>query len=97
MVERLIRISPNGEEAIFLYDDKIPWKDLGEMKCRRASDVVFDKESQKWAIVPPTGEDFFIGITDRRFETRQDAIDYEIEVMEGFLQKNPYISDLIGG
>jgi len=82
MVERLIRISPDGKEIIFLYDDQVPWADLGKMQCSRASDVVFDEEKQAWKIVFPNGK--VVGY----FTKRESAIHHEIFLLEGALAED---------
>lgn len=75
-MERLIKIDESGN-LIFLYDDLIPWKDLGRMECERASDVVFDAEAQGWVIVLKNGER--IGSIHAK---REDAVAEEVKILE---------------
>lgn len=83
-MQRLIKISPDGSEVTFLYDDKIPWESIGRMKCVRASDVVFDTGVQKWMIIPMQNysEKTLMAFSGNRFSTRQDAVNYEVKILE---------------
>lgn len=73
----------------FLYDDGIPWGDVGRMECKRASDVIFDPTDQRWKIqsfLPPYD---LIG----SFHSREDAIKMEILLMEDLLKVGPEVVD----
>ncbi len=81
-MERLVKIDCDGN-LTFLYDDKMPWRDLGEMKCERASDVVFDGPTQKWVIrIPYKFGSSQIYKTMGFFDSREEAIEREIEILE---------------
>ena len=84
-MERLLRIDPDGSAITFLYDDRFGMPELGLMGVKRASDVVFDRETQRWRItyrIP--------GMVDQGgFATREEAIDHEIQELEYFLEVDP--------
>jgi hypothetical protein len=86
-MERLVRISPDGKEVVFLYDDKIPWEDLGKMKCERASDVIFNEERQVWVIKFNGGGE----VGD--FKNREEAIQYEIFILEKMMRGSADVSN----
>jgi hypothetical protein len=71
-------------EIQFLYDDEIPWKELGKMQCVRASDVVFESERQKWFVQlkPPVKGVWRIG----PFDSRVEAIGEEIKFLESSME-----------
>jgi hypothetical protein len=74
-MERLVKIDAEGN-LTFLYDDKMPWEDLGTMTCERASDVVFDPVLQMWCIAFPDGR--LVGA----WKSREAAIQGEIHLLE---------------
>lgn len=83
-LERLLRIAPNGDSVICLYDDRIATTIPGRMACVRASDVEFDPTEQHWAITYK--ED---GTKIPGFKLRRDAIQREIKDLEKLLEVNP--------
>jgi hypothetical protein len=94
----LIKIEADGSAVTFLYDDKLPTKEIGTMKCVRASDVYFDEHKQRWKI--KLNKDLQKGlqfiqqtasflIEKLSFQTRSEAINAEIEFMENVLLACP--------
>lgn len=79
---------------MFLYGDKLRMPELGTMGCRRASDVVLDKATQKWKItylIPGIQGD------GKLFETRQEAIDHEIQELEYYMVNAPDVIEAFMG
>ncbi len=74
-----IKISPDGKVVEGLYDDKFPWYALGgKLEIKRASDVFFDPEVQKWKVKILHSQFILPG----SFTLRGDAIAYEREYLE---------------
>ena len=99
MREQKILISPDGSQLRFLTsgDD---WRlDLGvDLKIVRATHVRYDNEAGVWRV--------FFRLADQEgnileiqmiphFKTRAEAIEYEIELCEGFLEGNPTFPETI--
>jgi hypothetical protein len=80
MKEKIIIISPDGEIKT-IYNDELQEMDLGALSVKRASNVEFDEDSQKWRIVDAE-TDSLIGVG---FDKRSDAIDYEVQFLNGRL------------
>ena len=85
-MERIIRISPDGKELMFLYDDSLM---EGENKrVVRASDVKFHEEDQLWRV-----HELFADGSEKEheegFTSRAEAIQFEIGLLEARLEKNP--------
>lgn len=84
MLERLLRIAPNGDSVICLYDDRVATTIPGKMACVRASDVEFDPKTQQWSITyRGDGTEVF------GFQLREEAIQREIIDLEKILEVNP--------
>lgn len=79
-----IKVSPDGKEATGLYSDLFPWKSLGGLEIKRASDVFFSLRDQKWG-VRVLGGNKPDKILPQRFDKRKDAIEYEIAYLQGQL------------
>jgi hypothetical protein len=80
----LVRISPDGKEVLYLYDDNIAkiTRKHGDMEVSRASDVFFDNEDKKWKIK-------FLhtnAVLAIPFDTREEAIAHERAVLENDLR-----------
>jgi hypothetical protein len=85
MMERVIRIEPDGSLTAIYSDDGLV-STLGNKTCERASDVVFDESVQAWGIqwrVPGIGDP----TAGRRFDRRADAIAAEVTALEEFLSR----------
>ena len=88
MLERLLRIAPNGDSVICLYDDCVATTIPGRMACVRASDVEFDPEEQHWTI--NYREDTIIPHV-HGFQLREEAIQREIKDLEKILEAMPEV------
>ena len=88
MKTAVIKISPDGKTAVSLYSDTHPLDGIGRKSLVRASNVLFDEQSQKWYMHEETvdGGDFR---HDPGFVKREDAIQFEIAVLERRLEHNP--------
>jgi hypothetical protein len=79
--EKVITITADGSEAYGLYDDNLPWRNLGgKIEAVRASEVRMNDEG-RWEI--------FIFDEDRvlpeTFLNRSDAIDHEIAYLNDYV------------
>lgn len=82
-----ILISKDGSSVTNIYSDKIDMSDIGRLSIRRATEVKFSNEDQKWQVIslPPIFDSVKILATG--FNARQDAIDWEINYLNANLEK----------
>ena len=77
-----IYLRPDGT-AEGIYSDDIPYSELtSRIKVERASHVEWDEDTQSWAVRFAYEGEWVVG-----FETRQKALDYEVEVIEKRLEE----------
>lgn len=88
MQELILRISPDGQTVVGLYNDKLPYRQLGEIEAVRATDVRLNKDGL-WEVFS-----IFEGKTlDQRFTNRSDAIAHEVSYLQANLDKLcPYLN-----
>lgn len=90
MPEVAIRITPGGD-AYFLYSDDNPLNKLGKLQLRRASNVEFDEETQRWFIIDDTIYDSDVSPDDKilgdpsGYESRLQAIAAEVALLNELL------------
>ena len=92
--KQVIRISPDGT-ASTIANSLIDLRLLGSVKIDRVSDIKFDESTQMWRIqfdcrrIDPTGD---YGLQDKvsglSFDTYQEAVDKEVEVLNEYLRKS---------
>ena len=74
-------VKKNGDIQC-LYTDSLPLRELGKMTVARASNVEFDTTNGTWSVkLVETGE-----IIGSGFIKRKDAIDFEIDYLNGTLK-----------
>ena len=77
MSDVILTITPDGAEIMGLYSDKIPYRDLGSVEVKRASNVEFNSESQKWEVfIVDEGR-----ILPDVYVTRTEALAAEVEYL----------------
>ena len=73
-----MRVDPGGKTVTGLYSDKLPWRTLGELTIKRATDCFFDNGIKKWKIlIVKTNE-----LLPEEFDSREEAIAFEIEYLQ---------------
>lgn len=79
-----IKVSADGKLLTGLYNDKFQWTDLGRCHIKRATEVLFNSDTQKWevSILDENGR-----ILDDGYIHRKDAIAAEVK----YLNKRGYI------
>ena len=90
--ERVVRISPTGDEITFLFHDQSPLLSVGEPTIVRASNVRFDNTDKQWYVfvrLASSDGSFTEKRLDKGFASRSEAIDYEIEYCEALLNSEP--------
>jgi len=65
-----------------LYSNVLADLNLGNMNIRRASNVEFNNETQKWE-VDVIGEGILA-----KFDSRQEALDWEVQYLESKIENN---------
>jgi len=77
----IITITPDGSIEM-VYNDLMAdiLNDLGNLSCRRASNVVFNDTTKKWDVVTTNGDPI---LSEKR---RTDAIRREIDYLEWLLE-----------
>jgi hypothetical protein len=86
---REVKISPDGKQATFLFDDGSPLLNVGEPTLVRASNVRFDNSDKLWYVfVRRANSEGTIEEQrlDAGWKTRKEAIDYEIQYCELMLK-----------
>jgi hypothetical protein len=79
--EKVITITANGKEAYGLYDDNLPYRQLGgKVEAIRASEVRMNDDG-RWEVYI-FAEDKVLPET---FENRADAIEYEIDYLNDYV------------
>lgn len=78
----VVRIPKDGKTAKGLYSDAFPWENLGELDIKRASDVRFSQEHQKWEVWVRNEGQTATRLPER-FAKRADAIAYEVLMLQG--------------
>lgn len=80
MVELVIDIAPSGAcEA--MYKDSFPLSFLGKAKVERASEIVHDSDTDKWAIHAAGGITGYEDVPEaiKGFELYEEARQFEVE------------------
>lgn len=79
--EKVITITADGKEAYGLYDDNLPYRELGgKVEAVRASEVRMNKDG-RWEVYI-FAEDKVLPET---FVNRADAIQYEIDYLNDYV------------
>lgn len=79
--EKVITITADGKEVYGLYDDNLPYRELGgKVEAVRASEVRMNKEG-RWEIYIYAEKK----VLPETFKNRKDAIDYEIEYLNDYV------------
>lgn len=82
---RTITISKDGKEAYGLYDDQLPYRELGIVDAIRTTEVRMDAEGL-WEIYL-INED---KVLSEKFTERANAISYEVAYIEDMVAKGLY-------
>ncbi len=77
-----IKVSPDGKEVAGLYSDNFPWKNLGKLEIKRASNVYFCHRDQEWKVHILTEGGKLDLALPCGFKKRKDAIAYEIYYLQ---------------
>ena len=77
MKELTVKVMPGGD-AFFIYSDDAPFKKAGELDMIRASNVLWNKQRQRWVIVMPDGQR--MGNLEG-YESRMQAIADEVRLL----------------
>ena len=83
MEERVLIISPDGQEVCGLYSDKFPWKEIGELSIERVSDIKFNNHIQRWEIYIR----HLNKALPKTFGSREKAIVYEIDYIHKHIKE----------